>query len=52
MFDLTYPGSKSRRGRVQENGTISPTITAAGVLYRVEKLCNKDKEDGYKQHQN
>ena len=28
VADLSYPNSKARRGRVQENGTISPTITA------------------------
>lgn len=28
VADLPYPNSKTRRGRVQENGTISPTITA------------------------
>ena len=26
--DLSYPNSKTRRGRVQEGGTICPTITA------------------------
>ena len=28
VADLSYPNSKTRRGGVQENGTISPTITA------------------------
>lgn len=28
VADLSYPGSETRRGRVQENGNISPTITA------------------------
>lgn len=28
VADLSYPNSKTRRGRVQEKGTISPTITA------------------------
>ena len=28
VADLSYPNSKTRRGCVQENGTISPTITA------------------------
>ena len=28
VADLSYPNSKIRRGRVQENGIISPTITA------------------------
>lgn len=26
MFDYTYPGSKTRRGRVQEGGKVSPTL--------------------------
>jgi hypothetical protein len=28
LVDLSYPNSKTRRGRVQEGGTICPTITA------------------------
>lgn len=28
VADLSYPNSKTRRGRVQEDGNISPTITA------------------------
>lgn len=28
VADLSYPSSKTRRGRVQECGTICPTITA------------------------
>lgn len=36
VADLSYPTSKTRRGRVQEGGNISPTITAAeGALYRM-----------------
>lgn len=27
VFDASYPNSKTRRGRVQENGEISPTLT-------------------------
>ena len=29
VCDLSYPNSKTRRGRVQENGKVSPTLTAA-----------------------
>lgn len=29
IADLSYPDRKTRRGRVQENGTICPTLTAA-----------------------
>ena len=28
VADLSYPSSKTRRGRVQEGGWICPTITA------------------------
>lgn len=27
VIDISYPSSSSRRGRVQENGTIAPTLT-------------------------
>ena len=36
VLDLTYPTSKTRRGRVQGNGNICPTITAEGEIYRLE----------------
>ena len=37
VFDATYPNSKTRRGRVQEGGTICPTITAGSMeIYRIE----------------
>jgi DNA (cytosine-5)-methyltransferase 1 len=29
VFDMSYPKSKLRRGRVQENGNICPTLTCA-----------------------
>lgn len=29
VCDLSYPNSKTRRGRVQENGKVSPTLTAS-----------------------
>lgn len=46
VADLSYPSSKTRRGRVQNNGNISPTLTVAGInglhkvesLYRIRKL--------------
>ena len=38
VCDVSYPKSKTRRGRVQERGNISPTITAAHQeLIRVER---------------
>ena len=30
LFDMSYPESKTRRGRVQEGGKISPTLMASG----------------------
>lgn len=45
VYDLTYPNSKTRRGRVQENGNICPTLTSStqdivniDEQYRVRKL--------------
>lgn len=49
VADLSYPESKTRRGRVQENGQICPTITATetGVCriespIRIRKLTPKE----------
>ena len=49
VADLTYPNSKTRRGRVQENGQIVPTLTAAHQdlcyfepNYRIRKLTPKE----------
>ena len=49
VVDLSYPNSKTRRGRVQEGGTVSPTITAEsnGLCViepniRVRKLTPKE----------
>lgn len=49
VADLSYPDSKTRRGRVQDNGNISPTITATetGVcriesLIRIRKLTPRE----------
>lgn len=36
MADLSYPSSKTRRGRVQGGGEISPTVTCMGGLYRLK----------------
>lgn len=30
VFDASYPESSTRRGRVQDNGKVSPTLTACG----------------------
>lgn len=47
VADLTYPDSKTRRGRVQDGEDTSPTITAEGELckierYRIRKLTPRE----------
>lgn len=37
VADLSFPTSKTRRGRVEEEGAIAPTITTTGGLYKVDK---------------
>ena len=48
VFDASYPNSKTRTGRVQEGGTICPTITASNMkIYRIEvrKCQNTESEN-------
>jgi DNA (cytosine-5)-methyltransferase 1 len=35
LADLSFPNSKTRRGRVQNGGTICPTITTESEIYRM-----------------
>lgn len=53
VFDGSYPDSKTRRGRVQDGGKVSPTITAQGeplnvyegieqCHYRIRKLTPRE----------
>lgn len=53
LFDMSYPESKTRRGRVQEGGTVSPTLMASGEApclykgkveqsYRIRKLTPRE----------
>lgn len=49
VADLSYPNSDTRRGRVQDNGDICPTITATetGIcriesIYRIRKLTPRE----------
>lgn len=43
VADLSYPSSKTRRGRVQERGTICPTITATQTgVRKIDKITNND----------
>ena len=51
LFDMSYPESKTRRGRVQEGGKISPTLMASGdapCYYEgtAKTLCLNSKVDG------
>jgi len=49
-FDSSFPSSKTRRGRVQNGGDVTPTITAEGseninyieTEYRIRKLTPKE----------
>lgn len=36
VADLSYPSSRTRRGRVKENGRISPTVCAEGEIFRMD----------------
>lgn len=42
--DLSYPNSKTRRGRVQEGGLICPTITAQNTGICVIELQEKHEK--------
>jgi hypothetical protein len=37
-FDFAYPTSKTRRGRVQMGGAVSPTITCSPEIYVYEVI--------------
>lgn len=49
-YDASYPNSKTRRGRVQNDGDITPTLTASGIeninyietRYRIRKLTPRE----------
>ena len=49
-YDASFPNSKTRRGRVQEHGDVTPTITAQGgeninfveTQYRIRKLTPRE----------
>lgn len=38
VADLSLPTSKTRRGRVQENGEICPTLMTSCNVYRIEEI--------------
>lgn len=50
VADLSYPDSKTRRGRVQEGGNICPTLTATETgVCRIESIEEKPKERFFRQ---
>jgi DNA (cytosine-5)-methyltransferase 1 len=44
VFDIAYPTSKFRRGRVQDGGKISPAITCNMTLCVFEGINNKSSD--------
>lgn len=40
MLDLTAPGSKTRRGRVQDNGEVAPTLDTECEIGVVQQIGN------------
>ena len=50
VADLSYPDSKTRRGRVQDGGNICPTLTATETgVCRIESIEEKPKERFFRQ---
>ena len=49
-YDASFPGSTTRRGRVQEGGDVAPTLTAGSnenihyveTVYRIRKLTPRE----------
>lgn len=46
VADLSYPSSKTRRGRVQDGGLICPTITATET-----GICRIERSDYIEHHE-
>lgn len=43
-FDYAYPDSKTRRGRVQMGGAVSPTLTCSTEIYVYEVIYDSSDE--------
>ena len=43
-FDFAYPDSKTRRGRVQMGGAVSPTLTCSSEIYVYEVIYDSSDE--------
>lgn len=48
VADLSYPSSQTRRGRVQENGLICPTIQTENHLYQLGRMGDDLGETEYR----
>lgn len=46
VADFSYPNSKTRRGRVQDNGDTCPTITCETNICRIERIPNEINKVG------
>ena len=46
VADFSYPNSKTRRGRVQDNGDTCPTLTCETNICRIEKIPNEINKVG------
>ena len=44
VFDASYPSSKTRRGRVQGDGKICPSICCTGELLLFECIDDADEK--------
>lgn len=40
VADLSFPSSKTRRGRVQDNGTIAGTLCTSNQLHQIKEIKN------------
>ena len=43
VADLSFPHSKTRRGRTEENGAICPTMTTTGGLYVLKEITEEQQ---------
>lgn len=53
VFDCSYPTSKLRRGRVQEGGNVSPTLTcSSGAIVKIDVMENRFYSQALKTFEN
>lgn len=52
VADFSFPDSKTRRGRVQENGRVSPTLMSSEQdICRIESVCAVDEQNMNLRHE-